>query len=174
MKRLPRSLAKEVLEVIKRYFISVKDYYKENLLSFAIFGSVARGEAKFPGSDIDIFLVIDGIKGSLGERLEEAMNIDRMFRSTKEFENFFRAFKTWPNFQEHILNPKEVEARPPILLDLVLDAVILYDKNDFLKNSLNKLQEKLENLKARRIQLPNGSWMWDLKPNLKFGEVVEI
>ena len=36
------------------------------------------------------------------------------------------------------------------------------------------LRKRLDELKARRIYLKNGTWLWDLKPDIKPGEVVEI
>ncbi len=40
------------------------------------------------------------------------------------------------DFSPIILSPEEAKRKPPILLDLVEDAVILYDKNEFLKSTL--------------------------------------
>lgn len=41
-------------------------------------------------------------------------------------------------------------------------------------NYLNKLSKKLEKMGARKIFLGDGRWYWDLKPDYKLGEVVEI
>ena len=44
-------------EVIKRFFNLVKDYFGDALISFIIYGSVARGEQK-KDSDIDILVIV--------------------------------------------------------------------------------------------------------------------
>ena len=37
-----------------------------------------------------------------------------------------------------------------------------------------ELERRLKALKARKVQLPSGRWYWDLKPDYRLGEVVEI
>lgn len=43
------------------------------------------------------------------------------------------------------LTPEEVRRHPPILLDMVLDCVIFFEKGVFLSETLNIVKEKLEN-----------------------------
>jgi hypothetical protein len=52
------------------------------------------------------------------------------------------------------LTPEEVERHPPILLDILTDGVILYDKGDFMKDRLAELEGRLKVLKARKVGLP--------------------
>lgn len=57
---------------------------------------------------------------------------------------------------------------------MVEDAVILLDDEGFIKSVFTGLRRGLKELKARRIYLKDGSWFWDLKPDIKRGEVVEV
>lgn len=53
-------------------------------------------------------------------------------------------------------------------------AVILFDKDNLMRRTLERLGEKLRALGAKRIFLEDGSWCWDFKPDIKRGEVVEL
>ena len=39
---------------------------------------------------------------------------------------------------------------------------------------LERLRARLEELGSRRIELDDGTWYWDLKPDLRPGEVVTL
>jgi len=71
---------------------------------------------------------------------------------------------------------QESEAKKMLLLflDLTEEAIILYDKNQFLEKTLMELKARLLSRGARRILTDKGNWYWDLKPDYKFGDLVEI
>ncbi|MEM2927285.1 MAG: nucleotidyltransferase domain-containing protein [Candidatus Bathyarchaeia archaeon] len=150
----------------------LKEKLGEILVSVALFGSVARREAK-EGSDVDLLIVLEGFKGSFGERFQVFQEIDGKLMESKPY----RALRS-QGFGTLIspipLTKEEVGAHPPILLDILTDGIILYDKEGFLKASLEELQRRLKALGARKVLLPDGSWYWDLKPDYRLGEVVEI
>ena len=83
-----------------------------------------------------------------------------------------RGVSAWVQF--HPLKPEEAKLHRPIYLDMVDDAVILLDRDGFIENILMGLKKRLRALKAKRVYLGDGSWFWDLKPDIKRGEVVEI
>lgn len=58
-------------------------------------------------------------------------------------------------------------------MDMIDDARILYDKNNFFKNFLGRLRIRLEKLGAKKISR-GGAWYWVLKEDYKIGEVFEI
>ncbi|BFH73197.1 hypothetical protein SJAV_11410 [Sulfurisphaera javensis] len=62
----------------------------------------------------------------------------------------------------------------PLYLDMIEDAVIIYDKDNFMEKVLNRISEELRKLGAKRVWLSDRAWYWDLKPNYKFGDVIEI
>ncbi len=50
---------------------------------------------------------------------------------------------------------------------------MLYDSGGFFQQQLKNLQVKLARLGARRIDI-NGTWYWDLKPDYRWGDVIEL
>ena len=174
MNKLERIKDRRVQDLIQRYLELLQENFKGRLISVAIFGSVARNEAKFPGSDIDFLVVVEGIKGTFGRRIHQMMDFDRKLRETAEFKEFTREKGTWPLIQEYIFSPEEIKHHPPLLLDLTSDVYILYDKEDFLKNELQTLQETFAKLGTKKVTLPNGEWFWILKPKTKLHEAVEL
>ncbi|MGQ4876153.1 MAG: hypothetical protein ACP6IY_18965 [Promethearchaeia archaeon] len=77
------------------------------------------------------------------------------------------------DFSTILRTKKEAENLIPLYLDMVDDAVILYDKKNFFNNVLNRLREQLKKLGAKRIYIGK-KWYWDLKPDYKFGEDIII
>ena len=69
--------------------------------------------------------------------------------------------------------PEEAERGSPLFLDMVEDAKILYDKNNFFTNILSQLRKRLKALGARRVWQGN-AWYWILKPDYKPGEIFEL
>jgi hypothetical protein len=69
--------------------------------------------------------------------------------------------------------PAEIEHGSPLLLDMVDDARILYDRDRFLERALAALRARLNRLGARRIWL-GSAWIWDLKPDYKPGKVFDL
>lgn len=164
---------KEGLELTKKYLEIFKESFGDKLAAVAIFGSLARGEAEFPGSDIDILIILTGVESlSFGERIRMTMKAEKKLSETKEYARFKEVFWRSPSIQEHVLSPKELEAHPPILLDLTTDAIILYDTG-ILAEELEKLRRRLKELGARKVKAGD-SWFWILKPDLRLGEEVEL
>jgi predicted nucleotidyltransferase len=160
-----RKLAAELLELLRRR-------YGKNLVSVVIFGSVARGTAK-PSSDLDVLVVCESFPKGMYDRMKELTKIllglerKRIYKEMKA-----KGINTWVQF--HPLRPEEARLHRPIYLDMVYDNIILLDRDGFMKQVLSSLKQKLRELGARRIFLKDGSWYWDLKPDLKHGEVLEI
>jgi predicted nucleotidyltransferase len=90
-------------ELLGSFLDLLKENFGNRLLSFVLYGSVARGEAR-EDSDIDLLIILD---------------------------NFF-------------------------------------------SNRLKKMKERLKVLGSKRIQLQDGTWYWDIKPDLKFGEIFTL
>jgi len=70
--------------------------------------------------------------------------------------------------------PDEAALRSPLYLDMVEDAVLLYDRDHFFAGVLDGMRRRMLQLGSRRVRLPDGTWYWDLKPDFRFGDVVEI
>jgi len=69
--------------------------------------------------------------------------------------------------------PEEAEKFSPLYLDMVYDAVILYDRNYFFTGILQKLRDRLKELGAERVRMGK-KWYWVLKKDSRFGETVEL
>lgn len=137
----------------------------ERLISIVLFGSVARAQAG-PTSDIDVLLVAEGLPRSLADRR-------RPFLQAWEHA---RAARGLPHVEWNLVvkTPDEARVRSPLYLDLVPDGILILDRQGFFAEVLAGMRARMRELGSRRIHLPDGSWYWDLKPDFRFGEVVEL
>jgi hypothetical protein len=53
-------------------------------------------------------------------------------------------------------------------------ADVWLDELDFFEAILARMRQRMRQLGSRRVHLPDGTWYWDLKPDFRFGEIVEI
>ncbi len=141
-------------------------HYGQRLVSLAVFGSVARGAMR-QDSDIDFLVVAEPLPRGRMRRVEEFAPVERALdpalkaaRRAGVHTRLSPLFKT----------PEEVRARSPILLDMTEDARLLFDRDGFLEGELAALRIRLESLGAKRV-FRGEFWWWDLKPDLKPGEV---
>jgi len=135
----------------------------EQLVSIVLFGSVARGDAH-DTSDIDLLIVAEGFPRRLAERRRPLLVEWARVRGDLPAIEWNLVTKT----------PEEALAHSPLYLDLVEDAVLLFDRGEFFEAILQSLRVRMQALGSRRIYLPDGSWYWDLRPGFQFGEVVEL
>jgi hypothetical protein len=155
----------DVIRAILRSFLhGLFESYGERVVSIVLYGSFAR-ERYGPESDIDLLLVIDGYK-----RDEEFY-----FETANEL-----ITKQWELAREyHVVTPyplsvEQAKYHRPIYLDIIIDGVTLYDKGGFISGVFEEIRGRLAELGAKRYELPDGSWYWILKPEVKEGEVFEI
>jgi predicted nucleotidyltransferase len=164
-------MQKEYVRLIKEYCSAIKNHFKDSLISICLFGSVAKGEAK-PDSDIDILIVADGIPIDIGMRTRETNYIHEHLKKSKAY-ILLRKLNVSGLISDIFFTTEEIKSHPPILLDIIDDGIILYDKDSFLSNELKLLKQKLEAQKARKVKTEKGHF-WILKPDVISGEVVEL
>lgn len=138
-------------DTFKKLVDCYKDYLGERLISIVLFGSQARGEAK-EGSDYDLFIVADGLPPKPFKRV-------LFIRSPLEGQ-----------FPEKICiiakTPQEVMTDfPSLFLDLALDGIILFDKDDFFKKLKNRIREIIQQAGLqRKIEKGKIYWAWQNPP----------
>jgi len=140
------------------------------LRSIVLYGSAARGLAR-SDSDIDLLVIFES-KASFGERIESLTEVEFDERVEEELSWLYKhGIDTHISFLP--MNPEEVKASPPILLDITEDGIELMD-DGFFRSVAERFKANLERLGAKRIFISPQDWYWDLKPTIKFGEVVAI
>ena len=155
--------------VLSKLLTLLLEVFGENLVSLVVFGSVARGDYR-RDSDIDLLLVVKNLpKGrfrrvELFEKAEEKLERDLSTLFDKGY---------YISFSPIIKTPEEASKISPLYLDMIEDAVIVYDRNGFFEKILLRLKRKLEELGAERVWMGK-KWYWRLKRNYRFGEEVVI
>lgn len=159
----------KVSPLLNQLITMLEKDFGEELISVALFGSVARGSAS-SASDVDLFIVHrQGTKRIVNDFSRVTLAI----KASKEYlklENEGFLPDPFPVFADEI----KLKEHPWILLDIVDDGIILFDKGNILKTELELLRNTLRLLGSKKIMLENGSWYWDLKPDWKPGEVIKL
>ena len=140
----------------------------EGILSVALFGSVARGHARLD-SDIDLLFVHREVDFNPVHR-----SIDIAFALKEEGEYKCLVGQGLdPQPSCIFMTERELWNRPHISLDILVEGILLYDVG-VLESRLRALRERLNTLGSKRVALPDGTWYWDLKPDWKPGEIIEL
>ena len=135
------------------------------LRSLVLFGSVARGQGT-ARSDIDLLVIAAGFPHSLAERRRPLLAAWSRARDRHAL----------PAVDWNLVTktPDEARFHSPLYLDMVEDGILLFDRGAFFGAVLDTMRSRMRTLGSRRVFLDDGSWYWDLKPDYRFGEVVEI
>lgn len=72
-----------------------------------------------------------------------------------------------------VRTPGEAARAIPLYLDMTEDAVLLHDADGFFAGVLDAVRAALRRLGARRIR-QGRHWYWDLKPDFRPGDVIDI
>jgi len=128
----------------------------------AIFGSFARDTATCE-SDIDILIVADNLPQGRIKRIIEFETVE---------ENLMRKHKDIL-FSPIIKTPQEVRMGSPLFWDMTEHIIILYDCNDFFKDFLQSVAERLKKNRARKIT-KGSAWYWILKEDYSPEEIFEL
>jgi len=131
-------------------------------VTLAVFGSRARGEA-VEGSDLDLLVVATGFPKS---RLERQLLLLRLAREVSD--DFADLVACVP------LSPEEASRVQPFYLGMLSGHELLHDRGGFFGSVLDRLRRRLAELGSRRLVDEDGYEYWDLKPDWKPGDVVEL
>jgi len=155
-------LLNETLKAIQRC-------YGDRLITVAVYGSVCRGTMRFD-SDIDLLIIARDLPNGRWSRAREFDAVDDVLEGALQDA---RQHSVDTRLSAVLKTPEEAEAGSPLFLDMTEDARLLYDRNDFFAGRLERLRERLRQLGSKRIWRGN-MWYWDLKPDFKPGEVIEL
>ena len=119
---------------------------------------------------MDLLLILREIPPEYWKRLQPFLPILRQLRKQQCWKNLEQQGIT-PFLSLLILSLEEAKENRYLYLDMIKEARILLDQESFFQRKLESLQQKLQELGARKVRR-NGDWYWDLKPDLKPGEVI--
>lgn len=143
--------------------------YADRLIALVGYGSVARGEFH-ASSDFDVLVVLDPWHGDNRTRWEEFCVVESGLEPEIDAcRNEGWQIRLAPVFKSRA----GAEYGSPLFLDMVHDARILFDRDDFFARRLDRLRERLRELGSQRIW-EGDTWYWDLKPDWKPGDVIEL
>lgn len=163
------SLSAELRGLAERYAKLAVAELGDNLTSVVLFGSVARGEPRI-GSDIDLLVICRSLPRGAFRRREFFEPIRA--RLAGELESLW-VKGAYTDIVEIIRSEAEASRFHLLYLDLTEDAVLLFDRGGFFESILDRVRQRLRQLGARRKTLGKVRY-WDLKPDLKPGEAIEL
>ena len=139
------------------------------LVSVVLFGSVARGDASTT-SDIDLLIIAKDLPAGQFARKRILAPADAAFED--ELARTERCGVA-TRLARIVRTPAEAERVIPLYLDMTEDARLLYDREGFFARVLDRVRTSLTRLGSRRVW-QGKTWYWDLKPDFKRGDVIEI
>ena len=124
-----------------------RGYLGDRLVSLALFGSRARGDAQ-ESSDYDLFIVARDLPAKLW---------DRQLFLRKPLKPFKESFSVIAK------SPEEFEAAlPSLYLDLAVDGIILFDRDDYIAAKFRRIRELIAQAGLRRERIDGElMWLWD-------------
>jgi len=150
----------------------ILEKYGCKVFSVVLYGSVARGCAE-KKSDVDLLLIIDELPLSYSKRIEElvSLELEESIRSELQFlrkEGFSTDLTYIP------MMPDEARSFRLLFLDVLTDGICLFDRNSFFENLSKEFLGRLSSLGAKKVKVSDGLWYWVLKPDIKFGEKIQL
>lgn len=163
------SIKAEFESLLAHVLAVCQQYYGSRLVSLAVFGSVGRG-TPHPNSDLDLLIVARDLPERRLARVAEFHPVEAALSPQLAR---VRVAGLTPELSPIFKTPAEARQGSLLFLDMVEDVQILYDRKNFLRQTLTEFRARLDQLGARRIWRGN-AWYWDLKPDCKPGEVFEL
>ncbi len=134
--------------VFKKIVSCYEEYLGDRLISIILFGSHARGDAK-ETSDYDLFIIADGLPLKPFQR--------KLFIRKPLQGQFEERLCIIAKTREEMLNNF-----PSLFLDIGLDGIILFDKEEFFKHLQIKIKEIIHQAGLKRKRR-NGEFSWEWK-----------
>lgn len=155
-----QKISSEYKKLLNDYLNKIKHsnkIRKSKVIGILLFGSLAKGkELPFPKSDIDLIVVCEDLPKDFFKRAEYVRNIEKGFSIIQSI------WMTPKEFLDHI------KARAGYILDAIHDGKIVYDREGFMKRTIEEAKKELRERGVKRI---DGCWIWPIK---KAGDVIEL
>ncbi|MGB9749828.1 MAG: nucleotidyltransferase domain-containing protein [Caldisericia bacterium] len=153
-------------EIIYKIFEKTLSFYKDNLISFVVFGSCGR-ETPNNESDIDLLIILNNTpRGRINRNLEFYKNVEILLED--ELKNL-RKFGIDTYISPIIKTKEEVFYGSPIFLEMTEKVKIIFDKDEFFKNYLKELKKKMTKYGTKKIKD-----YWIYKEKVDKEEVVDF
>ncbi len=159
-----------VLSILESLKEELGNCLGENLTSIVLYGSYARGQTTVD-SDVDILIIAEGLPHSSLER--QAIFTKILNELEIPLRKGLHQTGWFPYISAILKTPQEADRISRIYFDMIDEAKIIFDKDGFFRSLLRKVEKKLKELGAKRIQVGE-MWYWDLKPDYRPGEIFEI
>jgi len=165
-RRLDYSIYRSFLQIFLK---KLENSMKHNLLSVVLYGSVARGKAHRE-SDIDLLILYR--KGNFDTGEAYAASVIES-RESREYRALFEK-DIYGEISPLFMTLEELGSNPLILLDIIEEGIILSERNHCFTKMVKKMRKKIKKMGSKKVALPDGSWYWELKPEWKPGELIEV
>jgi len=169
LKNLNRIRSQAFLPIVVKTAKLLHQNYTDCLTSVCVYGSVARGTAS-ETSDVDMLIVIEGLGGSVGRRLEELYAAIAPIEDERRFLSRNRVFTDLSFFP---LSRNEASRFLPIYLDLIDEGIIVFDRKDFLNKILSQCRLLVVRTGGEKVAT-RGGWFWRLDPDMPVGERIAV
>ncbi len=134
----------------------ILQYYGENLLGLAIFGSFARGENR-KGSDLDLLIILKNA-GKRRIRIEEFI-LEIEMKHDDLAQQLFREQGLSCELSPYIVTEAEALLMQPIYYDLVDYHVVMWDPEGIIGRIIGSASALLKEVGACRVRR-NNTWEW--------------
>jgi len=155
--------------LLKKLTKLLLDEFGDRLISVVVYGSVSRGDHR-NDSDVDLLIVIKDLPKTITERM---MLFEKIESKIEDDIDKLMDEGYYVTFSPIMKTPEEAVRFSPLYMDMTDDAVILYDRDNFFGNVLEKTREKLLELGFERVWISKKAWYWR-KKDYKFGEVIDF
>lgn len=158
------------MQIAQHYTQALKAYFGDRLVAVVLYGSVARGE-ETPESDVDLLIVAEGLPRSVRARNRLLVDFEEMFLPALLAPWHRQGLSI--DVSTKIKTPDEARRLTLFYLDLTEEAIILHQRGRFFQDILDRLRQRLEELGAQR-RVQGGVRYWKLKPDYRWGDVIEL
>jgi predicted nucleotidyltransferase len=158
----------EYREAVSKLVERSLDPLGDRLVAVVLYGSVAKGRAR-PDSDVDVLLVVRDLPAGVRAR--------RQLIAAALDESEAAVQRNLPDawISAVLKTPAEVERGGPLFYDMTVpgEAEILHDPSGFFRRFLEQLRARMAALGSQRRSYLGHSY-WDLKPDWKPGDVIDL